>query len=88
MAGVFRFSNAVSDISKFIQTYCTLYEHFKEADHFFDHKEASEFLATKGLASSLGAVGKEAVKRSRRADTSRDPLYNQHKMYIISETPP
>ena len=84
MAGVFRFSNAVSDIGKFIQTYCAIYNHFSpltEKGQYFDHKEASEFLATNGLASSLGAIGQAAVLRSRRADTSRDPLYNQHKMY-------
>lgn len=84
MAGVFRFSNAVSDISKFIQTYRSIYEHFyplTQAGHYFGHKEAYEFLATNGLASSLGAIGQEAIRRSEREDTSRDPLYNQHKMY-------
>lgn len=84
MAGVFRFSNAVSDISKFIQTYRAIYKHFyplTQQGHYFDHKEASEFLAISGLASSLGAIGQAAVIRSRRPDTSRDPLYNQHKMY-------
>ena len=84
MAGVFRFSNAVSDITKFIQTYRSIYEHFyplTQTGHYFGHKEAYEFLATNGLASSLGAIGQEAIRRSERDDTSRDPLYNQHKMY-------
>lgn len=84
MAGVFRFSNAVSDITKFIQTYRSIYEHFyplTQKGHYFGHKEAYEFLATNGLASSLGAIGQEAIRRSERDDTSRDPLYNQHKMY-------
>lgn len=84
MAGVFRFSNAVSDISKFIQTYRSIYEHFypqTQKGQFFGHKEAYEFLANNGLASSLGAIGQEAIRRSERDDTSRDPLYNQHKMY-------
>lgn len=84
MAGVFRFSNAVSDITKFIQTYRSIYEHFyplTEQGHFLGHKEAYEFLASNGLASSLGAIGQEAIRRSERDDTSRDPLYNQHKMY-------
>ena len=84
MAGVFRFSNAVSDISKFIQTYRSIYQHFyplTKEGHYFGHKEAYEFLATNGLASSLGAIGQEAIRRSEREDTSRDPLYNQHKMY-------
>jgi hypothetical protein len=30
---------------------------------------------------SQGALGKEALKRSTRPDRSRDPLYNQSKMY-------
>jgi hypothetical protein len=82
--GVFRFSNAVSDISKFITTYKNLYAHFIEdsnSDKFFGHEEAAKFLAENGLASSLGAVGKEALRRSTRPDKSRDPLYNQHKSY-------
>ena len=84
MAGVFRFANAVSDITKFIQTYRSIYEHFyplTKKGHYFGHKEAYEFLASNGLASSLGAIGQEAIRRSERDDTSRDPLYNQHKMY-------
>lgn len=84
MTGVFRFPNPGSDIGNLIQTYREIYNHFhliKKDGNFFDHKEASAFLAEKGLASSLGAVGPEAVQRSRRPNTSRDPLYNQHKMY-------
>ncbi len=84
MAGVFRFSNAVSDITKFIQTYRSIYEHFyptTSRGEYFGHKEAYQFLANSGLASSLGAIGAEAIRRSERKDTSRDPLYNQHKMY-------
>lgn len=48
---------------------------------YFGHKDAYYFLANNGLASSLGAIGAEAIRRSERDDTSRDPLYNQHKMY-------
>lgn len=84
MAGVFRFSNAVSNIEKFIDTYKRLYDHFSsttEAGEFFGHVEAAQFLAMNGLASSLGAIGEEALNRSTRDDKSRDPLYNQHKSY-------
>lgn len=84
MPGVFRFPNAASDIGKFIKSYQSIYNHFidyTKQGFYFDHHQASEFLALNGLASSLGAIGNEAVKRSRRADNSRDPLYNQHKMY-------
>ena len=84
MAGVFRFSNAATGITKFIQTYCSIYEHFYPTTSqgiYFGHREASQFMASTGLASSLGAIGEEAIRRSEREDTSRDPLYNQHKMY-------
>ncbi len=84
MAGVFRFSNAVSDIDRFISTYKQLYKHFIDKTNngeYFNHVEAASFLALEGLASSLGAIGAEALSRSTRADKSRDPLYNQHKSY-------
>lgn len=84
MAGVFRFSNAVSDIDRFISTYKRLYGHFIEKTNngeYFNHEEAASFLALEGLASSLGAIGEEALNRSTRPDKSRDPLYNQHKSY-------
>lgn len=92
MAGVFRFSNAVSDIDKFIATYKKIYSHFIHwtvDNRFFDHSEAAEFLAQNGLATSLGAIGEEALARSisrgttedNKTDKSRDPLYNQHKSY-------
>lgn len=84
MAGIFRFSNAVSNIQKFIDTYKSLYNHFHEtteAGGYFGHTEAASFLAMNGLASSLGAIGEEALNRSTRDDKSRDPLYNQHKSY-------
>lgn len=84
MAGVFRFSNAVSDIDKFIDTYKKIYSNFieqSENGEYFDHSEAAAFLAQNGLATSLGAIGSEALARSTRDDKSRDPLYNQHKSY-------
>ncbi len=83
MAGVFRFSNAVSDIDKFISTYKSIYNHFRDLPdgEYFDHSDAAIFMATSGLASSLGAIGEEALRRSTRDDKSRDPLYNQHKSY-------
>jgi len=92
MAGVFRFSNAVSDIDKLIATYKKIYSHFikwTEDNRYFNHSEAAEFLAQNGLATSLGAIGEEALARSisrgttedNKMDKSRDPLYNQHKSY-------
>lgn len=84
MAGVFRFSNAVSDIDKIVDTYKKIYAHFIDMTRdgqYFDHSQAAEFLAMNGLASSLGAIGATALSRSVREDKSRDPLYNQHKSY-------
>lgn len=78
--GVFRFSNAVSDIAKFINTYKTLYEDLKDLPSF-GHDEARDALIKHSLVSSSGAIGNEAVNRSVREDRSRDPLYNQLKMY-------
>jgi len=78
--GIFRFSNAVSDIRKFIDTYKVIYEKLKDTENF-THDDATEALIENGLVSSSGAIGQEAVNRSRRADRSRDPLYNQLKMY-------
>ena len=79
---MFRFSNAVSDISKFIDTYKSLYVDLKDHNDF-THDDATESLISKGLVSSSGAIGNEAMKRSRREDRSRDPLYNQLKMYSL-----
>lgn len=80
MAGVFRFSNAVSDIKKFTSTYKTIYSELKDKENF-THDDATNALIKHGLVSSSGAIGLEAVNRSRREDRSRDPLYNQLKMY-------
>lgn len=84
MAGIFRFSNAVSDIDKLIQTYRAIVGEFGSLseDEYFDHNQAAKFLAKNGLASSLGAIGSEAIARSFRAEnTSLNPLFNQHKSY-------
>lgn len=78
--GIFRFSNAVSDIRKFISTYKVIYEKFHDTTNF-SHDDATKALITNGLVSSSGAIGQEALNRSRRSDRTRDPLYNQLKMY-------
>jgi hypothetical protein len=78
--GIFRFSNAVSDIRKFIDTYKVFYEKLKdEVD--FTHDRGVKVLIENGLASSSGAIGQEAIKRSKRDNRSLDSLYNQHKSY-------
>ena len=78
--GVFRFANPGSDIKKMISTYRTIYKELKDQD-VFGHDDGRDAMIKYGLMSSSGAIGEEAVRRSEREDRSRDPLYNQHKMY-------
>ena len=78
--GVLRFPNAVSDVDKFISTFKMVYDELKTKENF-SHDDARDALIKNGLVSSSGAIGQEAVKRSVRDDRSRDPLYNQLKMY-------
>jgi len=78
--GILRFPNAVSDVEKFIKTFATVYDELKTVRNF-THDQARDALIKNGLVSSSGAIGEEAVNRSVRDDRSRDPLYNQLKMY-------
>ena len=80
MGSVLRFPNAVSDIGKFIETFRHIFSHLENFSSF-THDNAAAVLVNNGLASSSGAIGQEALRRSTRADRSLDPLYNQHKMY-------
>lgn len=80
MGSVLRFPNAVSDIGKFIETFRQIFSRLENFNSF-THDNATEVLVNNGLASSSGAIGQEALRRSTRTDRSRDPLYNQHKMY-------
>jgi hypothetical protein len=80
MAGIFRFANAASDIRKFIQTYKTIYNEF-HAKPGFKHDDVIQTLIKNGLVSSSGAIGQVALARSTRTDRTRDPLFNQIKMY-------
>jgi hypothetical protein len=77
---IFRFSNAVSDAKKIISTYKTIYNELSKAESF-GHDDARDALVKNSLVSSSGAIGDEAIRRSVRDDRSRDPLYNQAKMY-------
>ncbi|SDL23675.1 hypothetical protein [Natronincola ferrireducens] len=75
-----RFPNPGSDITTFIRIFQILHSELKER-YFFTLDDMSETLTNKNLVSSEGYMGKEALKRSTRKDRSRDPLYNQSKMY-------
>jgi len=77
---ILRFPNPGSDFAKLVKTFQILYMGaHKETS--FDLDFAVRVLIEQGQVSSSGAVGKEALKRSTRKDRSRDPLYNQLKMY-------
>lgn len=77
---VLRFPNPGSDINKFVTTFETIFEKLRGRTDF-GHYDMGNVLATTGLVSSQGAIGEEALRRSTREDTTRDPIYNQVKMY-------
>lgn len=75
-----RFPNPVSDIRKFCDTYHYLYSDLGEETDF-NLYDIRDVLIENKLMTSSGAVGEKAKKRSYNKDKSRDPLYNQSKMY-------
>ena len=75
-----RFPNPGSNIGNLIRIYNELY--FELLDNQpFSFDDISYILAVKNLATSSGYMGKEALKRSTREDRTRDPMFNQSKMY-------
>src|SRR5438270_9172518 len=74
-----RFPNPGSTINNFVAVYTAAFErlHGKVVD--LDDIVAATVSAN--LATSSGYMGAEAIARSTREDRSRDPLYNQLKMY-------
>ena len=75
-----RFANPGSDISGFTRIFQALVEALEDRQPF-SLDDISEALVSNGLATSSGFMGAEALRRSTRKDRSRDPLYNQSKMY-------
>ena len=75
-----RFPNPVSDIGSFIRTYQELFDALCQRATF-DLDDMSKALVERNLATSCGFMGQGALQRSTRQDRSRDPLYNQSKMY-------
>ena len=78
--GVLRFPNPGSDLKRFIRTFSFLYQELNGKVNF-THDDTRDALIKHALVSSSGAIGNEAIIRSTREDRSRDPLYNQLKMY-------
>lgn len=74
-----RFPNPGSTIENFIAVYVAAYEALHGRVVSLD--DIVEAVVKANLATSSGYMGAEAVQRSTRADRSRDPLYNQLKMY-------
>jgi len=75
-----RFANPGSDIGSFTRIFQVLFEELQDAQPFSLDK-MSHALVLRNLATSCGYAGDQALSRSTRTDRSRDPLYNQSKMY-------
>jgi len=75
-----RFPNPGSDISTFIRIFQELYDALCSKSSF-TLDDMSATLVSRNLATSCGYTGEAALELSTRDDRSRDPLYNQSKMY-------
>jgi hypothetical protein len=76
-----RFPNPGSDINQMINIFKLLYANLSESQSF-DLNNMADIMVTANVASSSGYIGAQALERSyERKDTSRNPLYNQAKMY-------
>jgi hypothetical protein len=77
-----RFPNPGSDIARLVNSYRLIHRaaHYRDA-YVFDLDFMTEVMTEHFQASSRGAVGSTARLRSADQDRSRDPLYNQLKMY-------
>lgn len=74
-----RFPNPGSTIENFVSVYGAAFNRLNGQVVGLDDIVAAVVAAN--LATSSGHMGEAAVARSTRADRSRDPLYNQLKMY-------
>jgi hypothetical protein len=74
-----RFPNPGSTIANFVSVYGSAFS--KLNGRIVDLDNIVEAVVAANLATSSGYMGTEAVTRSTRQDRSRDPLYNQLKMY-------
>ena len=74
-----RFPNPGSTIENFVGVYNAAFARLNGQTVRLDDIVAAVVAAN--LATSSGYMGEEAVARSTRTDRSRDPLYNQLKMY-------
>lgn len=77
---VLRLPNPKGDIDSLVSAYGVLYAGLSDREDF-DIDDGVATLIANRLLSSSGAVGQEALRRSTRKDRSRDPLFNQFKMF-------
>ncbi len=75
-----RIANPGSDIDSFIRIYQEVFAALKERASF-DLYTMYRVLVERNLATSSGYMGEEALQRSYNEDASRNPLFNQAKMY-------
>ena len=75
-----RFPNPSSDINSLIRIFYEIFEALNSQD-FFSVDDMVLTLIERDLATSCGFMGEEALLLSTRRDRSRDPLFNQSKMY-------
>lgn len=74
-----RIPNPGSATGNFVEVFKAAFERFNGQMVSLDQSVAATVSAN--LATSSGRAGAEAISRSTRRDRSRDPLYNQLKMY-------
>ena len=74
-----RFPNPGSNIARFVAVYQTAFRALSGKIITLD--DIVKIVVEAGFATSSGYAGEEAIRRSTRKDRSRDPLYNQMKMY-------
>ena len=74
-----RFPNPGSTIDYFVAVYNAAFKHLDARVFNLDDMVAAT--VEENLATSSGYTGAEAIARSTRLDRTRDPLFNQLKMY-------
>jgi len=75
-----RIPNPVSDLNVFLRVFREIYFILQNTNEFGLDDISRAMISTNNVTSQ-GAIGNEALKRSFRVDRSRDPIYNQSKMY-------
>ncbi len=76
---VLRLPNPGSDLVRFVSTFALIAAEAETKN--FNLDDMTKIMTKNFQASSMGAHGEEAVRLSTREDRTRDPLFNQSKMY-------